>query len=65
VVQAPGAAPARGAKWGSGWYRQAKATKRGGMEGEKSEFTDSTEEVGEPTPGDPVEGSGGPDNGAS
>jgi len=65
VVQAPGVAPARGAKRGSGWYRQAKATKRGGTEDEESESTDSTAEVGEPTPGDPVEGSGGPDDGAS
>ncbi len=35
------------------WYRRAKATKRGGKEGEESEFTDSTDEIGEPAPGDP------------
>ncbi len=46
------------------WYRRAKATKRGGMEGEGSESTDNTEEIGEPAPGDPVEESGGPGYGA-
>ena len=65
MVQALGTAPARGAKRSIGWYHQAKATKRGGTEGEKSESTDSTAEVGEPAPGDPAEGSGGPDYGAS
>jgi len=39
------------------WYRQAKATKRGGMDGRKSQRLDSTREAGELTPEDPVEGS--------
>ena len=39
-------------------YRQAKATKRGGMEDEESESTDSTVEVGELGREDPPEGSG-------
>jgi hypothetical protein len=41
-------------------YRQAKATKRGGMADEQSESADSTEECGELTPEDPREGSGRP-----
>jgi hypothetical protein len=65
MVQAPRQAPPRGAKRGTGWYRRAKATKRSGTGGEESESTDSTVEVGEPAPGDPLEGSGGPDDGAS
>jgi hypothetical protein len=64
IVQAPRGAPPRGAKRGMGWYRRAKATKRGGTGGEGSESTDSTVEGGEPAPGDPLEGSGGPDDGA-
>ena len=54
-----------GANRAHAWYRQAKATKCGGMGGEKSEFADTTAEVGEPAPRDPAEGSGGPDHGLS
>lgn len=39
-------------------YRQAKASKRGGRESQKSEPADSTGERGEAAPGDPREGSG-------
>lgn len=38
-------------------YRQAKATKCGGMGGRKSQHFDSTDETGELVPEDPVEGS--------
>jgi hypothetical protein len=41
-------------------YRQAKATKCGGMADEQSESADSTDERGELTPEDPREGSGRP-----
>jgi len=41
-------------------YRQAKATKCGGMADEQSESADSTEEGGERTRADPLEGSGRP-----
>ena len=41
-----------------GWYRRAKATKRGGMDGEESECLESTAEAGELSPRDPVEGRG-------
>jgi len=41
-------------------YRQAKATKRGGMADEQSESADSTVERGELAPEDPREGSGRP-----
>lgn len=48
-------------------YRQAKATKRGGMDGRKSQRCDSTVEAGELAPEDPVKGSaasaGRPDRG--
>ena len=37
-------------------YRQAKATKRGGMDGWKSQHPHSTDEAGELVPRDPVEG---------
>ncbi len=37
-------------------YHQAKATKRGGMGGRKSQHPHSTEEAGELVPRDPVEG---------
>ena len=37
-------------------YRQAKATKRGGMGGRKSQHPHSTDEAGELVPRDPVEG---------
>jgi hypothetical protein len=37
-------------------YRQAKATKRGGMDGRKSQHPHSTDEAGELVPQDPVEG---------
>lgn len=36
-------------------YRQAKATKRGGMDGRKSQHPRSTDEAGELVPRDPVE----------
>ena len=39
-------------------YGEAKATKLSWMEFEKSESADSTDESGEPTQRDPVEGSG-------
>ena len=39
------------------WYRQAKATKRGGMDDRKSQRLDSTVEAGELAPEDPGEGS--------
>ena len=41
-----------------GWYRRAKATKRGGMDGEESECLIVTAEAGELSPRDPVEGRG-------
>ena len=41
-----------------GWYRRAKATKRGGMGGEESECLIATAEAGELSPRDPVEGRG-------
>ena len=37
-------------------YRQAKATKHGGMDGRKSQHPRSTDEAGELVPRDPVEG---------
>ena len=59
MVQVLGRRPSPGERSGATrWYRCAKATKRGATEYEGSEFTDSTVEVGEPTPGDPAEGSG-------
>ncbi len=45
-------------------YRRAKATKRAGKVIEQSEPADSTEEIGEPAPRDPREGSGRSEYGA-
>lgn len=54
----------RGAKQGAqGWHRRVTATERGGMAGGESERLSSTEEIGEPSPGDPAEGRRAPDNG--
>ena len=53
-VAAPGANKTRR------WYRRAKATKPEGMVHEESECADSTDEGGEPTPGEPSEGGGAP-----
>ena len=41
-----------------GWYRRAKATKRGGMGGEESEYLIVPPKRGELSPRDPVEGRG-------
>ena len=41
-----------------GWYRRAKATKRGGMDGEESECLIVPPKRGELSPRDPVEGRG-------
>ena len=62
----PGERPTpAGANRAAAWYRQAKETKCGGTGVEKSESADSTDEVGEPAPRDPAEGSGGSGYGAS
>lgn len=41
--------PCRAKGWAMGWYRIAKETKRGGMDGRKSERPSSTGEAGELT----------------